>query len=104
MSKKSTPSQDRSITITPSSKWSVVSLTILENYKLKVKFLDDTTGIIDMKIYIESPKAGVFKELKDINLFKQAYIELGAVTWPNGLDIAPDRMHKELQDKDIWIM
>ena len=50
-----------------------------------------------------SPKAGVFAGLKDINIFKQAHIEYGAVTWPNEIDLAPYAMYDEIKHNGVWV-
>ena len=39
------------------------------------------------------PSAGVFAGLSDPSLFKQVFIEHGAVTWPGEIDLAPDAMY-----------
>jgi hypothetical protein len=55
-----------------------------------------------MKQRIISEKAGVFAELKDIDTLNQVYLEYGAVTWPGGIDLAPDAMHNKIQRNGLW--
>jgi len=38
---------------------------------------------------------GIFKEFKDLNSFKKAYIEYGTVVCPNEQDICPDTLYVE---------
>lgn len=45
---------------------------------------------------VHSPRAGVFAVLQDVALFEQVFLDLGAVTWPGELDLAPDRMHDDI--------
>jgi hypothetical protein len=40
--------------------------------------------------------------LRETDTFMRVYIEHGAVTWPGELDLAPDRMHEELQKADVY--
>lgn len=47
-----------------------------------------------MRPYLEH---GIFRELKNEHYFKQVGIALGAVTWPNEQDIAPETLLAELQ-------
>lgn len=49
-------------------------------------------------------KAGVFTSLRDKNLFNQVYLEHGAVTWPGGIDLAPDAMHDQIKTHGQWIL
>ena len=44
----------------------------------------------------------VFEPLRDLSVFSQARIELGAVTWPNGADLAPDAMYEAIRAQGYW--
>ncbi len=100
--------EDRSAAIVPpvvpSSPWSIVALGVLPEWRMKVRFLDGHEGIINMRELVFSPNAGVFASLIDVGLFEQAYLEYGAVTWPNGLDIAPDAAHDEIEKDGVWVI
>lgn len=79
----------------------VVDLQVEPNYRLRIRFSDGVTGIVDLS---RRPKRGVFAPLQDPNFFALARIdEFGAVCWPNGADLAPDAMHDELVKNDgLW--
>ena len=79
----------------------VVDLQVESNYRLRIRFSDGVTGIVDLS---RRPKRGVFAPLQDPNFFAQARIdEFGAVCWPNGADLAPVAMHDELVKNDgLW--
>ena len=49
------------------------------------------------------PRAGVFAALRDPALFAQVRVEWGAVTWPGGLDLAPDAMHEAIRQSGEWV-
>ncbi|WP_371128725.1 hypothetical protein [Nitrosospira sp. Nl5] len=40
--------------------------------------------------------------MADPEIFAQAHVELGAVTWPGELDLAPDAMHDEIEKNGVW--
>ena len=61
-----------------------------DEYTLKLTFKNDEKAIYDCSNLLDF---GVFKELKDINYFKQAYVEYGTVVWPNEQDICPDTLY-----------
>jgi hypothetical protein len=63
-----------------------------ENYLLKLTFSNDAQGIYDCS---ELPDFGVFRELKNIHYFKQAYVLDGTVAWPHEQDICPDTLYIE---------
>ena len=74
--------------------WDVKAVKPLPDYKIYVEIEDGRKGIFDMKPYLDH---GVFKELKDISYFNQVNIFLGALTWPNGQDIAPETLVNEMK-------
>jgi len=43
-----------------------------------------------------------FSVLRDPSLFAQARVIGGVVTWPGGLDIAPDAMYDEIREHGTW--
>jgi hypothetical protein len=72
----------------------VIHVEALENHRLKVKFDDGLSGIIDCS---NTLYGSVFEPLRDAVLFSQVDIDgFGAVCWPNGADLAPDAMHETL--------
>lgn len=109
MCAQAAPRQDRAApVISPAIEsrmpWHVVAVTPLANYQLRVQFVDGTTGQVDMRNMILSPDAGVFAALADQALFRQIFVEYGAVTWPGELDLAPDAMHRVIREAGVWIL
>ena len=47
-----------------------------------------------MRTLLQSPavRGTAFEPLLDESLFSQARVDLGAVTWPTGADLAPNAM------------
>jgi hypothetical protein len=79
-------------------------MEVLSNFRLHVRFNDGTAGTVELAGFLNSSSAGIFAALRDEGLFRQARIELGAVTWPNDLDIAPDAMHREIKEHGTWLV
>jgi len=65
-----------------------------DDYKLILTFKNNEKGIYDCKDLLNF---GVFKELQDINYFKQAQVEYGTVAWPHEQDICPDTLYLDSQ-------
>jgi hypothetical protein len=86
--------------VRPAMPWRVVSVEALQGYRLRVRFLDGLEGVVDMSALITSPNAGVFAVLADSEAFNRVFVALGAVCWPDGLDIAPDATYAEIKASD----
>lgn len=78
---------------TPAAPWRLAAVEALPNYRLRVRFNDGQNGTVNLAPMILSENAGVFAALKDEVEFARAGLVYGAVTWPCGLDLAPDAMH-----------
>jgi len=88
--------------VAPRSPWRVTAVEALPKFQLRVVFADGLTGMVDMSRMVHSPNAGVFATLADQSLFAQVRIDLGAVSWPGELDLAPDAMHAAIQEHGVW--
>jgi hypothetical protein len=83
--------------------WRLEQVQPLEDYRLKVKFIDGLEGEAHMAGLIQSPGAGVFAVLRDQALFSKVYLEYGAATWPGELDPAPDAMYEAISRNGVWV-
>jgi hypothetical protein len=95
---------DLSPPIRPTAPWRLADIEALPGFRLRVLFNDGTEGTIELKGFLQSPGAGVFAALRDESLFRQARIELGAVTWPGDPDLAPDAMYRAVKESGTWIV
>jgi hypothetical protein len=81
--------------------WNVVEVKAGPGRRLQVRFADNTSGAV---YFDDAFFTGVFEVLKDEALFRRVYVELGAVTWPGGLDLAPDAMYDEIKRNGEWVL
>lgn len=95
--------KDRTTGVNHRTPWKVAKVEALPGYRLHVAFVDGTNGLVDMRHFL-TRDCGVFKALRESDVFMQAHVFHGAVTWPGELDLAPDRMHEELQKADVYTM
>jgi hypothetical protein len=65
-------------------------VSVLPDYKLDLEFTSGERGIFDCNPLLNF---GVFKELSDLNYFKQARVLDGTVAWPHEQDICPDTLY-----------
>ena len=87
-----------------SIKWRLTEVSALNNFRVRVHFVDGLEGVVDMSGLVHSPAAGVFGRLADPDLFKQVFVEHGAVTWPGELDLAPDVIYYGIRTRREWIL
>jgi hypothetical protein len=73
--------------------WRVVDMLLLGDRSMRVRFVDGVEGVVR---FGPAFYRGVFAHLVDAERFDEARVEMGAVTWPGELDLAPDRMHQDI--------
>jgi hypothetical protein len=81
--------------------WNVVSVEPVSPLALAVRFADGTEGTVRFE---SSHLTGVFEALKDPVVFRQVRVELGVVTWPGDIDLAPDAMYREIKRTGEWVL
>lgn len=74
--------------------WDVIGICSIAPRELSVQFEDGLSGVIRIDL---SFCTGVFESLRNDRLVAQAQINNGVVVWPNGLDLAPDTMYREIK-------
>lgn len=77
--------------------WNFNEVTAVEyrkGYIYAIGFDDGSKGEVDFSEYLGL--GPVFEPLRDVNVFKQARIEGGTITWPNGADIAPEALYEKV--------
>ena len=69
---------------------SVVYVRPCEDFHLELRFNTGETRLFDVRPYLDK---GVFRRLRDQDLFNQAYVAFDTVCWPGDLDIAPETLY-----------
>jgi len=90
--------------VTSNVPFHVTHVTPMDDFKLTVKFIDGTTGNVEMREMLFDRAAGVFVALRDEQVFAAVGVEDGAVVWKNGLDLAPDAMYDEIKRNGVWVL
>ena len=71
----------------------------LEGFRLAVEFDDGVSGEVDLSERLFGP---VFEPLKNPEFFARVEVdEFGAITWPNGADLAPDALYETLAARRV---
>jgi hypothetical protein len=83
-----------------------VSVDPDEDFRLHVVFADGTAGDVYLRAFIESQTTNgtLFEALRDRAYFRQVRLEMGALAWPNGADLAPDAMYDAIRTGGQWVV
>jgi hypothetical protein len=73
----------------------VVNFERLGGHRLRIRFSDGSVGEHDFAAMIEEP-GSMLAPLRDSAYFVRVYLDFGALTWPNGFDIAPEWLRREM--------
>jgi uncharacterized protein DUF2442 len=76
----------------------ITAVEVTGLYRLRLTFADGTIGNVD---FTEREWRGVFEPLRDPDYFARvkADPESGTITWPNGLDMAPEPLYNEARQQ-----
>ncbi len=88
--------------VIPAAPWRLRAVGILPAWRLAVTFNDGLTGTVELGELVNGLDAGVFEALRDPEFFAQAFLDCGAVAWPNGADLAPETMYEEIRRNGTW--
>jgi hypothetical protein len=71
--------------VRPAASWRVTSVEVLPEARLRVRFIDGTTGEVHMQALLRAPATAgtVFEPLRDPGFLARAAVVSGAVQWPN---------------------
>ncbi|GHU67865.1 hypothetical protein FACS189413_03480 [Bacteroidia bacterium] len=72
--------------------WRVKAVKPQDNYILYLTFADGKQALFDMKPYLD---CGVFKSLKDRQVFDSVRVCASSIAWENNVDIAPETLYEE---------
>jgi hypothetical protein len=74
----------------------VSSLKKLGGFRLRVAFSDGSAGEHDFAAMVHEP-GPMLEPLRDPAYFRRVFLEFGALTWPNGYDMAPEWLRREME-------
>jgi hypothetical protein len=73
----------------------VVSVKPMGDFALRVAFSDGSSGVHDFSS-TTARNGEMVRPLKDPAFFARVFVELGALTWPNGFDLDPVALHDHM--------
>lgn len=91
------PKQTAAVSGSPDPMIDVVSVKPLGGYRLEVAFSDGSEGVHDFSA-TTARNGEMVRPLKDPAFFARVFVELGALTWPNGFDLDPIALHDRMAE------
>lgn len=79
---------------------SVVGVAVVEPHVMRLLF--DDGAVRDVRYTVGESDSTLVRELDDPSYFAQVRVDsdAGTVVWPNGLDLAPEVLHGDLEPLD----
>jgi hypothetical protein len=74
----------------------VAQLKYLGGYRLRATFSDGMAGEYDFSTIV-GESGPMVEPLREATFFARVFLEDGAPTWPNGYDVAPDWLRREIE-------
>lgn len=74
----------------------LASVEVRDALTIRLTFTDGRSGIWDAAPMLHSVETPLTVPLRTPEAFARAFIEGGALAWPNGLEIAPWTLHEEM--------
>jgi hypothetical protein len=64
----------------------------IDNYQLILTFENGEKRKFDMNPYLDK---GIFKELRDVTIFKNVRLSFDTIEWPNQIDLDPEILYEQ---------
>jgi len=77
----------------------VTGIERLGGFRLHIAFSDGSAGVHDFSSIVQEP-GPLLVPLRDESYFARVFLEFGALTWPNGFDIAPEWLRREMSARN----
>jgi hypothetical protein len=74
----------------------ILSATHLGGRRIELSFSDGVMGVWDAEALLARP-GPLLVPLQDQTFFERFFIDAGALCWPHGLELSPDRLREQVQ-------
>lgn len=78
----------------------IVKARCVGEFSILLEFSTGESGTFDMSELV-ARGGSMVAPLRSPEYFKRAFLELGALAWPNGFDLSPAAVHRELAERGL---
>jgi hypothetical protein len=72
----------------------VLFAEFVEKGLIQVEFSNGLSGSFNLRSYLENHSGVLLEQLNDETFAKRCFIDAGALCWPNGLELSPNRLYE----------
>lgn len=72
----------------------ILQIQALDDFQLQLEFSDGSGGLFDGQALLKRT-GPLLDALRDPVYFQRAFIDAGALCWPNGLELSPARLYEQ---------
>ena len=69
-----------------------IAVEPLPEYRLLLTFENGEKRVFDVEPHLDR---GIFRELRDLSMFRSVRIHFDSVAWANGADLCPEMLYEE---------
>ncbi len=70
----------------------ILKCATVGDFNLEISFSSGETGHFDGAAYLAGRSGSLLEPLRDKNYFSKAFIDVGSLCWPNGLELSASRV------------
>ena len=72
----------------------ILSAEYSEDGLIALEFSNDYKGVFNLRDYLAHHSGNLLNQLKDDSYARRCFIDAGALCWPNGLELSPNRLYE----------
>jgi len=72
-----------------------------DNYLIYLEFSDGIQGYFNLHEYLSTRQGPLLEPLSDPEFARRCFVDAGALCWPHGLELSPERLHDEYLLKEV---
>ena len=72
-----------------------------ENFMIYLEFSDGVQGYFNLDEYLSTRQGPLLEPLRNPDFARRCFIDAGALCWPHGLELSPERLYDEYLIREV---